>query len=106
MTAEAIGAGGTGRGGRPDAGEPRDTPLGRVPSGDMTRSGIAASATLHVIVLALVLLGLPNLFRKPPPPDMPIAVQLVMIAPETRATTPNPFRPRPEAKPEPPRAEP
>ena len=53
-----------------------------------------------------MLLGLPNLFRKPPPQDMPIAVQLVTIAPETRATQPNPFRPRPEAKPEPPLAEP
>jgi hypothetical protein len=72
----------------------------------MTRGGIAASAALHVIVLALVLLGLPNLFRKPPPQDMPIAVQLVNIAPETRATTPNPFRPHPEAKPEPPLAQP
>ena len=34
------------------------------------------------------------------------AVQLVTIAPETRATQPNPFKPKPEAKPEPPVAAP
>jgi hypothetical protein len=99
MTADTIGAGGHGTG--MEAGGPR----GMIP-GDMTRGGIAASAALHVIVLALVVLGLPNLFRKPPPRDMPIAVQLVTIAPDTRATHPNPFRPHPDAKPEPPRAEP
>ena len=85
----------------PDSGESRD-----VNSGDMTRGGVAASAALHVIVAALVVFGVPNLFRKPPPQEMPIAVQLVTIAPETRATQPNPFRPRPDAKPEPPLAEP
>ena len=54
--------------------------------------------------LALVLFGLPTLFRQPPPQETPIAVQLVTIAPETRATQPNPFKPKPEAKPEPPLA--
>lgn len=93
--------GADGRGTVAEPGEAREM----VPR-DMTRGGIAASAVLHITVLILVLLGLPNLFRKPPPQDMPIAVQLVTIAPETRATTPNPFRPRQEAKPEPPRAEP
>src|SRR4051812_43002635 len=103
MTADVIGAGeagagGTGRGGGPDTGEPRDaaarhTVPGHIIPEDMTRGGIAASAVLHVVVLVLVLFGLPNLFRKPPPRDMPIAVRLVTIAPETRATTPNPFRP-------------
>ena len=43
---------------------------------------------------------------QPPPQETPIAVQLVTIAPETRATQPNPFRPNPEAKPEPPIAAP
>jgi len=62
--------------------------------------GIAFSAGLHVGILALVLLGLPHLFRSPPPPEAPIAVQLVTIAPDTKATQPNPYRPRPEAKPE------
>ena len=46
--------------------------------------------------------GLPSLFHRPPPQETPIAVQLVTIAPETRATQPNPFKPKPEAKPEPP----
>ena len=99
MTADTIGA--DGRAAGLDPGGPREmTPR------DMTPGGIAASALLHGMVLALVLLGIPNLFRKPPPQDMPIAVQLVTIAPETRATHPNPFRPQPEAKPEPPRAQP
>src|SRR5438876_8573230 len=68
--------------------------------------GIAASAGLHIGLFVLILLGLPSLFRPPPPQDMPIAVDLVTIAPETRATQPNPFRPKPEAKPEPPVAAP
>ena len=37
----------------------------------------------------------------PPPQDTPIAVELVTIAPETRATHPNPYQPKREAKPEP-----
>jgi len=44
---------------------------------------------------------LPSLFRHKPLEDMPIAVDLVTIAPETRATQLNPFRPKPDAKPEP-----
>src|SRR5205823_6844392 len=63
--------------------------------------GIVASAGLHIGFFVLILLGLPSLFRPPPPQDMPIAVDLVTIAPETRATQPNPFRPKPEAKPDP-----
>src|SRR5436190_18641356 len=66
-----------------------------------TRGGIALSAGLHIGLFVLILVGLPSLFRPPPPQDMPIAVDLVTIAPETRATQPNPFRPKPEAKPEP-----
>jgi hypothetical protein len=68
--------------------------------------GIAASAILHLGIFALILLGLPSLFRQPPPEEMPIAVELVTIAPDTRATQPNPYKPRPEAKPEPPVAPP
>src|SRR4051812_2752321 len=105
MIADVIGAGGAGRGSRPEVGELRGTApgntapdhkfpdrkaFGRMPQGDMTRGGIAASAALHSVVLALVLLGLPNLFRKPPLRDMPIAVRLVTVAPDTRATAPNP----------------
>src|ERR1051325_5775949 len=62
--------------------------------------GIAFSAVVHIGTLALVLIGLPQLFRSPPPLESPIAVQLVTIAPETKATQPNPYRPRPEAKPD------
>jgi len=73
---------------------------GNAPS-QPTPSGIALSAGLHIGLFVLILLGLPSLFRPPPPQEMPIAVDLVTIAPETRATQPNPFRPKPEAKPEP-----
>jgi len=45
--------------------------------------GIAFSAILHLAIFALILLGLPSLFRPPPPTDMPIAVELVTIAPES-----------------------
>jgi len=76
------------------------------PARDKMPSGIALSATLHIGMIALILLGLPNLFRHPPPEETPIAVELVTIAPETRATHPNPYRPKPEAKPEPPVAAP
>jgi hypothetical protein len=68
--------------------------------------GIAFSAILHLAIFALILLGLPSMFRPPPPTEMPIAVELVTIAPDTRATQPNPYKPRPEAKPEPPIAAP
>jgi hypothetical protein len=62
--------------------------------------GIAFSAVLHVGVVALILIGLPQLFRAPPLEEQPIAVDLVTIAPETKATAPNPFRPKPDAKPD------
>jgi len=82
------------------------TPSGETLSRDMMPGGLALSATLHLGLILLIILGLPNLFRKPPAEETPIAVQLVTIAPETRATQPNPFRPKPEAKPEPPIAAP
>src|SRR6185437_12158625 len=69
---------------------------------DRMPGGIAASAVLHVGLIVLILVGLPSLFHAPPPQDQPIAVELVTIAPETRATHPNPNRPVPDAKPEPP----
>jgi hypothetical protein len=81
---------------RPDSAELREVMPG----------GIALSATLHVALAAAIVLGLPSLFRQPPPLETPIAVQLVTIARETRATQPNPFRPKPEAKPAPPVAAP
>ncbi|MBV8778217.1 MAG: energy transducer TonB [Alphaproteobacteria bacterium] len=62
------------------------------------RRAAALSAALHVAALALAVFGLPALFDRPIPQDMPIAVQLVTIGPETRATHPNPYKPRAEAK--------
>jgi hypothetical protein len=67
---------------------------------DVTRGGIAASAAMHVAIIALIIIGLPTLFRPPVPEDQPIAVELVNIGPETRATHPNPNLPRPNAKPD------
>ena len=67
--------------------------------------GVALSAVLHVVLGGFLILGLPKLFAPPPPEEMPIAVQLVTIAPETRATHPNPNPPRPDAKPEVPEVE-
>ena len=92
MTADTIGAVRTRCGSRMPA-KRRD-----VMPGDMTRGGLAASAALHLIVAALVVFGLPNLFRKPPPQDMPIAVQLVTIAPETRATHAESVPPAPRSQ--------
>jgi outer membrane biosynthesis protein TonB len=73
--------------------------------------GIALSAALHVALGSLLILGLPRLFDPPPVEEMPVTVQLVTIAPETRATHPNPNLPQPDAKPdiadiEPPAAKP
>jgi hypothetical protein len=76
------------------------------PPPDMMPGGIALSATLHLGLLTLIVLGLPGLFHQPPPEDTPIAVQLVTIAPETHATQVNPYRPRAEAKPDVPIAPP
>jgi hypothetical protein len=67
--------------------------------------GVAMSAVLHVVLGGLVIAGLPRLFDPPPAEELPIAVQLVTIAPETRATQPNPNPPRPDAKPEVPEVE-
>src|SRR3974377_896576 len=62
--------------------------------------GIALSVALHLVLGSLFIFGLPRLFDPPPPEDMPVAVELVTFAPETRATRPNPNTPRPSAKPE------
>jgi outer membrane biosynthesis protein TonB len=72
--------------------------------GGLSRRGLALSAMLHVVLGGLMIIGLPRLFDPPAPQEMPIAVQLVTIAPETRATRPNP-NPRQDAKPEPPEIE-
>src|SRR5271166_94781 len=62
--------------------------------------GVVLSVALHLVLGSLFIFGLPRLFAPPPPEDMPVAVELVTIAPETRATRPNPNPPRPNAKPE------
>jgi outer membrane biosynthesis protein TonB len=67
--------------------------------------GVALSVALHLVLGTIFILGLPRLFDPPMPEEMPVAVQLVTIAPETRATRPNPNLPRPNAKPDPPVAD-
>src|SRR5215831_6145169 len=62
--------------------------------------GVALSVALHLVLGTLFILGLPRLFDPPTSEEMPVAVELVTIAPETRATRPNPNPPRPQAKPE------
>src|SRR4029077_19000677 len=66
--------------------------------------GVALSVALHLVLGTVFILGLPRLFAPPVPEDLPVAVQLVTIAPETRATRPNP-NPRSNAKPDPPVAD-
>jgi hypothetical protein len=61
---------------------------------------VALSVALHLAVGGLVLFGLPDLFESAPPQNEPVAVDLVTIARETRATHPNPYVPRPHAKPD------
>jgi len=67
---------------------------------DVMPGGIAASALMHLGIFAAIIIGLPALFRPAIPEDQPIAVELVTIAPETRATHPNPNTPKPNAKPD------
>ena len=66
------------------------------------RRGLVLSATLHLILGVVLIFGLPTLFHPPAPEEMPIAVQLVTMGPETRATHPNPNTPEPHASLEPP----
>ena len=65
------------------------------------RRGVLYSSILHVAVLGLAYFHLWDLiFPAQPLEDTPIAVELVNIAPETRATRPNQTPPKPKAKPE------
>ncbi len=68
---------------------------------ELNRGSLVFSAIFHLAIVALVLIGLPQLFKPKPLEDMPIAVQLVTVAPETRATQVTKTPPKPEAKPEP-----
>src|SRR5215471_7078314 len=73
--------------------------IDEMPEGIATR-GITLSLGLHLMLGSLFVLGLPRLFDPPTPEEVPVAVELVTIAPETRATHPNPSPPRPNAKPD------
>jgi outer membrane biosynthesis protein TonB len=79
-------------------GSPR-RPGRAAPSEGIARRGLALSGVLHLVLITLLAFGLPTLFSPPPPQEMPIAVDLVNIGPETRATHPNPVAPQHEAKP-------
>jgi hypothetical protein len=68
---------------------------------ELNRGSVIFSAIFHLAVVVLVFVGLPQLFKPKPLEDMPIAVQLVTLAPETRATQVTKTPPKPEAKPEP-----
>ena len=68
----------------------------------ISRGGLALSAALHLGLGAVLILGLPTLFHPRPPEEMPIAVELVTMGPQTRATHPNPNLPQPRASVEPP----
>src|SRR5579883_1379608 len=64
------------------------------------RRGVLYSTILHAAVLGLAYFHLWDLLFPPQPlEDTPIAVELVNIAPETRATRPNQTPPKPQAKP-------
>jgi hypothetical protein len=71
--------------------EPMDDGVGR--------RGLVLSAALHLLLGVLLIFGLPTLFHPPTPEEMPIAVELVTMGPETRATHPNPNMPQREATP-------
>lgn len=70
------------------------------------RGSFLFSAVLHVAVVLAFVFGLPRLFESKLPEDEPIAVQLVNIAPETKASEVNTAPPTPHAKPELAQAEP
>src|SRR5215472_9093017 len=76
-----------------------EAPVHELPDGIAPR-GLALSVALHLVLGSLFVFGLPRLFNPPVPEEMPIAVELVTIAPETRATRPNPNPPRPNVKPD------
>ncbi len=78
---------------------PPELPLPEPMTDGVGRRGLAFSAVLHLILGSLFIFGLPTLFHPPVPQEMPIAVQLVTMGPETRATHPNPNRPEREAQP-------
>jgi hypothetical protein len=68
---------------------------------DLTRGSLISSAIFHLALIVLVFVGLPQIFAPKPLEDTPIAVQLVTLAPETRATQLTKTPPKPDTKPEP-----
>jgi outer membrane biosynthesis protein TonB len=83
-----------------DPAPPPEPPLPEALPDGIGRRGLALSGVLHFVIAGLFIFGLPTLFHPKPPQDMPIAVQLVTMGPETRATHPNPDMPEREAKPD------
>ena len=79
---------------------PPEPPLPEAMPDGVGRRGLALSGVLHLVLGSLFIFGLPTLFHPPAPQEMPIAVQLVTMGPETRATHPNPNLPEREAKPD------
>jgi hypothetical protein len=71
-------------------------------SDGLSSRGLALSAALHLVLGTVFIFGLPILFHPSTPQEMPIAVQLVTMGPQTRATHPNPNLPERDAKLEPP----
>ena len=63
------------------------------------RSGLAVSATLHLVVLVATYFGLPELFSPPPAIPAPIPVELVALGDLTTPATEAPKPPKPEPKP-------
>jgi hypothetical protein len=81
---------------------PPETMLPEPMPDGVSRGGLVLSAALHLTLGAVLILGLPTLFHPRPPEEMPIAVELVTMGPQTRATHPNPNLPQPRASVEPP----
>jgi hypothetical protein len=76
--------------------EPAASPAAK----DGMSRGIVLSVALHLAIGGLIVFGLPDLLQPAPPLDEPIAVDLVKIGPQTLATHPNPYVPRPQVKPD------
>ena len=66
----------------------------------LERQSFICSAVLHLMVVLAAVIGLPHLLEPKVIADQPIAVQLVNIAPETRATQKNTTPPVPDQKPD------
>lgn len=67
--------------------------------------GAIFSGILHVLAVAIAVVGLPVLWNRDAPVDQPILVELMVLSSETSAPLQKPA-PKPEAKPEPPEAKP